>query len=302
MALTVLMVAEKPSIAQTLAAQFTGSYQTEKRGPTPVHQVESTFFGQPAVFRITSVTGHIYGLDFHGAESQDRSRDPLLLFDAPTVKKEKNPKAHMPKHLKHEAKRAHLLVLWLDCDREGENICFEVMENTVRHLQPVPPSKSSSQAARRRVYRAKFSALTKQDIARAMQSLGEPNLCEARAVDARAELDLRLGIAMTRFQSSFFHQKYGNLNSACLSYGPCQTPTLGAVVARSDEIASFQPEPFWYVVPTISTDMVGGRSIKLEWQRKRVFDQGIANFFREKVAACIGAPAVSYTHLRAHET
>jgi DNA topoisomerase-3 len=83
-------------------------------------------------------------------------------------------KTHIPKHLKHEAKGMDYLALWLDCDREGENICFEV----ISCVESVLNYKA-------KILRAKFSAIAESDIKRAMQNFVAPNQNEARAVDAR---------------------------------------------------------------------------------------------------------------------
>ena len=186
--------------------------------------------------------------------------DPLELFTANTVQKEAMPKLHIVQHLQSEGRNISYLVLWLDCDREGENICFEVIDAI----------KEVNRLKEDQIFRAKFSAITDVDIKKAFNTLGKPNENESLSVDARQNLDLRLGCAFTRFQTKYFQGKYGDLDSTLISYGPCQTPTLGFCVERHDVIQTFTPEPYWVIETSITAE---NTEIPLTYSRGRIFDQ-----------------------------
>jgi DNA topoisomerase-3 len=99
-----------------------------------------------------------------------------------------------------EGRGVDYLVLWLDCDREGENICFEVIECVHSRMNRV--------RGRQQIFRARFSAVAESDIARAMRTLATPNENESLAVDARQELDLKVGCAFSRYQTRYFQVLY----------------------------------------------------------------------------------------------
>lgn len=241
---------------------------------------------------MTAVCGHVLTLDFLGklkkilfkivlsnltkywfyiAKYNSWNKvDPVELFTCETEKKEANPKLQIPAFLAQEAKNCSYLVLWLDCDKEGENICFEVMNSVSKSISNVYSDQVT--------YRAKFSAITDKDIKHAMNNLIRPNENEAKCVDARQELDLRVGCAFTRFQTKYFQGRYGNLDCALVSFGPCQTPTLGFCVQRQDEIQTFKPETYWYIQV-----IAGNPEMTLEWARGRVFKREIATLFLNKV-------------------
>ncbi|XP_045539457.1 DNA topoisomerase 3-beta-1 [Papilio machaon] len=269
----VLMVAEKPSLAQNLANILSnGKCNTTKgsNGACSVHEWNGTFKNEPVRFRMTSVCGHVMSLDFTGKYNNWDKVDPVELFSCPTEKKEAMPRLKMPAFLGMEARGCDYLVLWLDCDKEGENICFEVMSC-------VQPFMNGDVCSPQVTYRARFSAITDKDIKAAMLNLVRPNENESRSVDARQELDLRIGCAFTRFQTKYFQGRYGDLDASLISYGPCQTPTLGFCVQRHDEIQTFKPETYWVLRVTASTDE--GRELPLEWKRVRSFEKEIANMF-----------------------
>ena len=138
---------------------------------------------------VTSVSGHLLGSDFVGTYRNWQAVNPVTLFEAPVTKFCPDDYVNIKKTLEDETKRCQYLIIWTDCDREGENIGFEVI-SVCRAVKP-----------NLQVYRAKFSEITYQSVVRAVQNLIEPDKNVSDAVDVRQELDLRIGAAFTRFQT-----------------------------------------------------------------------------------------------------
>lgn len=94
------------------------------------------------------------------------------------------------------------------------------------------------------------------------------------AVDARSEIDLRIGAAFTRFQTKRIQDKFSKATSQVVSYGPCQFPTLGFVVERHQKIQAFVASDFWSISCEYEeTDMDGKLFCYFNWDRTRLFDR-----------------------------
>ncbi|KAG0492526.1 hypothetical protein HPP92_005575 [Vanilla planifolia] len=174
----VLNVAEKPSVAKSVAEILSrsGGGMRSRQGRSRFNRIfefEYCIGGQPCHMLMTSVTGHLMELEFDDRFRKWHSCDPADLYHAPVRKHVPQDKLDIKRTLEEEARMCQWLVLWLDCDREGENIAFEVVEVCLAvngHLN---------------IWRARFSALIDREIHGSVQNLVRPNRLFADAVDAR---------------------------------------------------------------------------------------------------------------------
>lgn len=233
-----LIVTEKDTTAKRIADILSkGTAGMEKKGGTgkggiPVYSFSQN--GSPT--RIIGLKGHILKVDFPEGYDNWEKIDPVELVSA-DIQKTPILKSVL-KALQGEAKDASDVVIATDFDREGELIGVDAI-NMIREVNPDVQVK-----------RARFSALTDSEVKEAFSDLKEPYYEMASAGEARQDIDLIWGAALTRTISL----ASSRLGKNFLSVGRVQSPTLVLLSEREQERMAFKSTPYWQITAVFDKD------------------------------------------------
>lgn len=260
----VLCVAEKPSVAKAVCNILGGGFTTRHTANKFVKNYDFQY-DFPGWGRcdctMTSVLGHLTDSEFVSEDARKFGYNAARLFTEPITTQVKADMRKCADNIVKEARHARKLLIWTDCDREGEYIGWEIVQEAIKGNPNIE------------VKRAIFSDLEKTHVHQAARSLRELDMNAVNAVAARMEIDYRTGFAFTRLQTLHIQRKFAQLSKSVISYGSCQFPTLGFIVDRYLARENFVPEPFWYMTLKCK---VGRKQMALTSKRGHIFDRASA--------------------------
>jgi DNA topoisomerase-1 len=252
-----LIVAEKNISARRIAQILAGNekLKEEKEGGVSVYRFDNT--------ALIGLRGHVVEVDFVEGYSNWRSaeRTPRSLIDADTIKVPTEKK--IVSLVQKLAKKSDRVTIATDFDTEGELIGKEAYE-LVRQV-----NKDVN------VDRAKFSAITPEEIGQAFSHPTSIDFALAAAGEARQVIDLMWGASLTRFISLAARRGGNNI----LSVGRVQSPTLAMIVDREREIEAFVPEKYWQL--SLDTEK-NGEVIEARHATARFNDKDLATQAKER--------------------
>lgn len=224
-----VIITEKADAARRIAYILSDGTSKQKRAKG-LNYIE---FGEGEDHHVViPLSGHIVAIDFTDDMKDWKSTDLEDLVGSSIVHRVTNKSAfNSLVSLTHEAES---IIVATDYDREGELIGVEALDIVKRNVLDKIKSHPD-------IKRARFSALTPDEIRKAFGDLAEVDNNLAQSASAREEIDLYWGAALTRFISLASNRLGRNF----LSVGRVQTPTLAIVVRREIEITNFKEEPYW---------------------------------------------------------
>ncbi len=226
--MTTLVVCEKQNAAKRIADILSKGKAKEERS----HDVPVYFFKRDEKdYAVIGLRGHILELDYpEQYRGWHRIKPRELTHIAPEKRVSKGAK-NIVAALKALARKHDEIIIATDYDREGELIGVEGLSV----LKEVNPKLN--------VRRARFSALTADEVEGAFKNLVDLDYNLSTSAESRQIVDLAWGATLTRFISIASSQGGKDF----LSVGRVQSPTLAVIVDREKEIQEFEPEPFWEI-------------------------------------------------------
>jgi len=228
-----LIVTEKNNSAKRIAEILGNGAKSDKSYKVPYY----TWSDSDGDHLVIGLKGHVLNPSFPDGYSNWQKTDLHELIDAKLIKEPTD--KNVLRALRKVAKDATTVVIATDFDREGELIGLEALTEV---LEANPKLKAAVDNGA--VKRARYSALTREEIERAFADLDELSYDLAYAGEARQDIDLIWGATLTR-AVSLATRRFG---SNFLSVGRVQSPTLGLIVERELERRAHKPEPYWEVL------------------------------------------------------
>jgi DNA topoisomerase-1 len=221
--------------------------------------------------KVIPLRGHISDVEFPKKYSNWRTIPIPELIDAPIYYSKKE--YRIIDSIMHLAPDAEEVIIATDADREGESIGLEALNYAKQTNKSI------------KVTRAYFSAITKQDIEKSFSELEKFDYNFAYSANARREIDLIWGAALTRFVSL----STGQVGKNFLSVGRVQTPTLALVVERERQRREFKSSKYFEVIANCKKDDIKFEAIhKLDKfdkkeDAKKIIDKNISELIVKKV-------------------
>lgn len=226
--MSTLVVCEKQNAARRIADILSRGKAKE----TQSHNVSVYVFERDGKnFSVVGLRGHVLELDYpEEYQGWHRIKPRELIKVAPKKVVSRGAK-NIVAALRELARKHDDIIIATDYDREGELIGVEGL-NVLKEANPNV-----------KVRRARFSALTTDEVESAFNNLVELDYNLSTSAESRQIVDLTWGATLTRFISIASSQGGKDF----LSVGRVQSPTLALLVDREKEIQKFEPEPYWEI-------------------------------------------------------
>lgn len=211
-------------------------------------------------YKVLSSKGHIRDLAVKGKGGLgvDVDHDFAPVY---TVSKEKK---ELVKQLKSEAKKAHVVYLATDMDREGEAISWHLAEELGLDLD--------------KENRIVFNEITKNAILRAVEEPRKIDMDLVRSQETRRILDRIIGFRLSSLLKKKIRSK---------SAGRVQSVALKIICDREKEIEKFVPEEYWSIEANFKKDKIDFKANLTQYKNKKV------SLKTEEEAAAVVAQSVN---------
>ncbi|MDE1869807.1 MAG: DNA topoisomerase I [Candidatus Micrarchaeota archaeon] len=228
-----LIIAEKPSVALTIAMAFSqGPPQRKTVNGVPYYEIPT---GEDTLY-IVAAAGHLFTI----RQKEGTSGFPVFNVEwVPSYKQ--NESSYFTKRyldtIEVIAKRCSVFINACDYDIEGTVIGTNIIKFVTNGNVNAPIISSN-------IRRMRFSTTTRPDLLEAYKNISEFDANLFSAGETRHTLDWMWGINMSR---AMMHALYSIGIKRIISIGRVQGPALALLAQREHDIKNFVPKPFWTI-------------------------------------------------------